>query len=396
LSPMAKSERTAVVLVAAGRGLRAGAGGPKQYRSIGGQPVISRAMESFSRHPDVLAVQPVVNPDDSAMFTAAVAGLRHEPPANGGATRQASVLAGLEALVPHKPDIVLIHDAARPFVSSALISRAIEAARKSGAAIPAVPVTDTVKLIGESGDIEGTPERARLRIAQTPQSFRFDVILEAHRRAAKQGRSDFTDDAAIAEWAGLTVATFEGDVANMKLTTPEDFVREEARLAAQLGDIRTGTGYDVHAFGEGDHVMICGVRVPHTKGFLAHSDGDVGLHALVDAILGALADGDIGSHFPPSDPKWKGASSDQFLKYAIDRIIARGGRVANLEVTLICERPKIGPLRDTMRARIAEISGVDISRVAVKATTSERLGFTGREEGIAATASATIRLPWSE
>jgi 2-C-methyl-D-erythritol 4-phosphate cytidylyltransferase / 2-C-methyl-D-erythritol 2,4-cyclodiphosphate synthase len=392
---MAKSERTAVVLVAAGRGLRAGAGGPKQYRSIGGQPVISRAMESFSRHPDVLAVQPVVNPDDSAMFTAAVAGLRHEPPANGGATRQASVLAGLEALVPHKPDIVLIHDAARPFVSSALISRAIEAARKSGAAIPAVPVTDTVKLIGESGDIEGTPERARLRIAQTPQSFRFDVILEAHRRAAKQGRSDFTDDAAIAEWAGLTVATFEGDVANMKLTTPEDFVREEARLAAQLGDIRTGTGYDVHAFGEGDHVMICGVRVPHTKGFLAHSDGDVGLHALVDAILGALADGDIGSHFPPSDPKWKGASSDQFLKYAIDRIIARGGRVANLEVTLICERPKIGPLRDTMRARIAEISGVDISRVAVKATTSERLGFTGREEGIAATASATIRLPWS-
>ncbi|WGD48637.1 bifunctional 2-C-methyl-D-erythritol 4-phosphate cytidylyltransferase/2-C-methyl-D-erythritol 2,4-cyclodiphosphate synthase [Bradyrhizobium sp. CB1650] len=391
---MAKSERTGVVLVAAGRGLRAGAGGPKQYRTIGGQPVIFRAMEAFSRHADVFAVQPVVNPDDSAMFMAAVAGLRHEPPANGGATRQASVLAGLEALAKHKPDIVLIHDAARPFVSQALISRAIDAASRTGAAIPAIPVTDTIKLTGDGGDIEGTPDRARLRIAQTPQSFRFDVILEAHRRAAKEGRSDFTDDAAIAEWAGLTVATFEGDVANMKLTTPEDFVREEARLAAQLGDIRTGTGYDVHAFGEGDHVMICGVRVPHTKGFLAHSDGDVGLHALVDAILGALADGDIGSHFPPSDPKWKGASSDQFLKYAIERVSQRGGRVANLEVTLICERPKIGPLRDTMRARIAEISGVDISRVAVKATTSERLGFTGREEGIAATASATIRLPW--
>ena len=266
---------------------------------------------------------------------------------------------------------------------------------RTGAAIPVIAVTDTIKLTGENGDVEGTPDRARLRVAQTPQSFRFDVILEAHRRAAKEGRSDFTDDAAIAEWAGLTVATFEGDVANMKLTTPEDFVREEARLAAQLGDVRTGTGYDVHAFGEGDHVMICGVRVPHTKGFLAHSDGDVGLHALVDAILGALADGDIGSHFPPSDAKWKGASSDQFLKYAIERVAQRGGRVANLEVTLICERPKIGPLRDTMRARIAEISGVDISRVAVKATTSERLGFTGREEGIAATASATIRLPWS-
>lgn len=392
---MAKSQRTAVVLVAAGRGLRAGAGGPKQYREIGGVPVIYRAMEAFSRHVDVFAVQPVVNPDDGAMFTAAVAGLKHEAPTNGGATRQASVLAGLEALVKHKPDIVLIHDAARPFVSEGVISRAIEAASRTGAAIPVVPVTDTIKVTGESGHVEDTPDRARLRIAQTPQSFRFDVILEAHRRAAKDGRSDFTDDAAIAEWAGLTVATFEGDVANMKLTTPEDFVREEARLASLLGDIRTGTGYDVHAFGEGDHLMLCGVRVPHTKGFLAHSDGDVGLHALVDAILGALADGDIGSHFPPSDAKWKGASSDQFLKYAIERVTQRGGRIANLEVTMICERPKIGPLRDTMRARIAEISGVDISRVAVKATTSERLGFTGREEGIAATASATIRLPWS-
>lgn len=393
---MAKSQRIAVVLVAAGRGLRAGAGGPKQYREIGGVPVIYRAMETFSRHADVFAVQPVVNPDDSAMFTAAVAGLEHEPPTNGGATRQASVLAGLEALARHKPDIVLIHDAARPFVSEGLISRAIEAASRTGAAIPAIPVTDTIKLTGDAGHVEGTPDRARLRIAQTPQSFRFDVILEAHRRAAKDGRSDFTDDGAIAEWAGLTVATFEGDVANMKLTTPEDFVREEARLAAQLGDIRTGTGYDVHAFGEGDHVMLCGVRVPHTRGFLAHSDGDVGLHALVDAVLGALADGDIGSHFPPSDAKWKGASSDQFLKYAIERVTQRSGRIANLEVTMICEQPKIGPLRDTMRARIAEISGVDISRVAVKATTSERLGFTGREEGIAATASATIRLPFNE
>ena len=276
-----------------------------------------------------------------------------------------------------------------------VITRAIDAASRTGAAIPVVPVTDTIKVTGENGNVDDTPDRARLRIAQTPQSFRFDVILEAHRRAAKDGRSDFTDDAAIAEWAGLTVATFEGDVANMKLTTPEDFVREEARLASLLGDIRTGTGYDVHAFGEGDHVMICGIRVPHSRGFLAHSDGDVGLHALVDAILGALADGDIGSHFPPSDMKWKGAASDQFLKYAIERVTQRGGRVANLEVTMICERPKIGPLRDTMRARIAEISGVDISRIAVKATTSERLGFTGREEGIAATASATIRLPWS-
>ncbi|RZN35553.1 bifunctional 2-C-methyl-D-erythritol 4-phosphate cytidylyltransferase/2-C-methyl-D-erythritol 2,4-cyclodiphosphate synthase [Bradyrhizobium sp. Leo121] len=393
---MPRPERTAAILVAAGRGLRAGAGGPKQYRVIGGQTVIFRAMEPFSRHPDVFAVQPVVNPDDAALFNEAVVGLRHRPPTNGGATRQASVRAGLEALASEKPDIVLIHDAARPFATEALISRAIDAVGRTGAAIPVVPVTDTIKLTGASGDVEATPDRALLRIAQTPQVFRFDVILDAHRRAAREGRSDFTDDAAIAEWAGLTVATFEGDPANMKLTTPEDFVREEARLASLLGDIRTGTGYDVHAFGEGDHVMICGVRVPHTKGFLAHSDGDVGLHALVDAILGALADGDIGSHFPPVDPQWKGASSDRFLKYAVDRVTARGGRIANLEVTLICERPKIGPLRDTMRAKIAEISGVSITRIAVKATTSERLGFTGREEGIAATASATIRLPWND
>lgn len=393
---MPRPERTAAILVAAGRGLRAGAGGPKQYREIGGQTVIFRAMEAFCRHPDVFAVQPVVNPDDAAIFTEAVAGLRHQPPTNGGATRQASVHAGLEALAAEKPDIVLIHDAARPFVTSAVISRAIDAAGRTGAAVPAIPVTDTIKQVSDTGDVEATPERAKLRIAQTPQAFRFDVILDAHRRAARDGRSDFTDDAALAEWAGLTVATFEGDPANMKLTTPEDFVREEARLAAQLGDIRTGTGYDVHAFGDGDHLMLCGVRVPHTRGFLAHSDGDVGLHALVDAILGALADGDIGSHFPPSDMKWKGAASDKFLKYAIDRVTARGGRIANLEVTMICERPKIGPLRDAMRARIAEITGVNVSRVAVKATTSEKLGFTGREEGIAATASATIRLPWSE
>jgi 2-C-methyl-D-erythritol 4-phosphate cytidylyltransferase/2-C-methyl-D-erythritol 2,4-cyclodiphosphate synthase len=393
---MPEPVRTAAILVAAGRGLRAGAGGPKQYRTIGGQAVIFRAMKALSGHPDVATVQPVVNPDDIALFNEAVAGLRHAPPANGGATRQQSVHAGLEALAADKPDIVLIHDAARPFVTAAVISRAIDAAGRTGAAVPAIAVTDTIKQVADNGDVTGTPERARLRIAQTPQAFRFDVILEAHRRAARERRSDFTDDAALAEWAGLTVATFEGDAANMKLTTPEDFVREEARLGAMLGDIRTGTGYDVHAFGDGDHVMLCGVRVPHNKGFLAHSDGDVGLHALVDAILGALADGDIGSHFPPSDPKWKGASSDRFLKYAVDRVTARGGRVANLEVTMICERPKIGPLRDTMRAKIAEISGIDMSRIAVKATTSERLGFTGREEGIAATASATIRLPWSE
>ncbi|MBB5051043.1 2-C-methyl-D-erythritol 4-phosphate cytidylyltransferase/2-C-methyl-D-erythritol 2,4-cyclodiphosphate synthase [Afipia massiliensis] len=391
---MPTSKRTAAIIVAAGRGLRAGTGGPKQYRSIGGKTVLSRAMEPFCTHPDVFAVQPVRNPDDADIFDQAVCHLKYQTPVSGGATRQASVRAGLEALASEAPDIVLIHDAARAFVTDKVISRAIDAALITGAAIPVVAVTDTIKVVDGSGAVQATPDRANLRIAQTPQAFRFDVILEAHRRAAREGRDDFTDDAAIAEWAGLTVATFEGDAANMKLTTPEDFAREEARLGAMLGDIRTGTGYDVHALTDGDHLMLCGVRVPFNRGFLAHSDGDVGLHAIVDAILGALADGDIGSHFPPSDPKWKGAASDQFLKHAVELVGKRGGRIAHLEVTMICEAPKIGPLRDAMRAKIAEITGLPQSRVAVKATTSERLGFTGRQEGIAATASATIRLPW--
>lgn len=388
--------RAAAIIVAAGRGLRAGGGGPKQYRTLAGKTVIARAMTPFCSHPEILAVQPVINPDDADIFAAATAKLSHRPAVAGGATRQASVHAGLEALAADPPDVVLIHDAARAFVTPEVISRAIAAAQATGAAIPVIAVADTIKITNAKGMIEATPDRASLRIAQTPQAFRFDVILEAHRRAAREGRDDFTDDAALAEWAGLTVATFEGDAANMKLTTAEDFAREEARLGAMLGDVRTGIGYDVHAFGDGDHLMICGVRIPHSRGFLAHSDGDVGLHTLVDAILGALADGDIGSHFPPSDPKWKGAASDQFLKYAVDRVAARGGRIAHLDLTLICEAPKIGPHRDAMRARIAEITGLPIHRIAVKGTTSERLGFTGRQEGIAAMATATVRLPWSD
>jgi len=393
---MPSSKRAAAIIVAGGRGLRAGAGGPKQYRTLGGQSVLARAMSPFCSHPGISAVQPVRHADDAVLFAEAVQGLTYRPAVAGGATRQQSVRAGLEALAQDAPDIVLIHDAARAFVTRDVISRAIDAALVTGAAIPVVPVNDTVKRVGDTGVVEDTPNRAALRIAQTPQAFAFKTILEAHRRAAAEGRDDFTDDSALAEWAGLTVATFQGDAANMKLTTPEDFSREEIRLAAALGDVRTGTGYDVHAFGDGDHLWLCGVKVPFNRGFLAHSDGDVGLHALVDAILGALADGDIGSHFPPSDPKWKGAASDQFLIYAVDLVKQRGGRIAHLEVTLICEAPKVGPLRETMRAKIAEITGLPVSRVAVKATTSERLGFTGRQEGIAATAAATIRLPWAD
>jgi 2-C-methyl-D-erythritol 4-phosphate cytidylyltransferase/2-C-methyl-D-erythritol 2,4-cyclodiphosphate synthase len=313
--------------------------------------------------------------------------LRHEPPANGGQPRPQS--HGLEALASQKPDVfdprrrTSVRDGGRHLTRD----RSRRPHRRGSSCDPG-------HRHHKRWSADKSKPRGARAVAHRANAAGLPFDVNAHRRAAREGRDDFTDDAALAEWAGLTVATFEGDPANMKLTTPEDFVREEARLGAMLGDVRTGTGYDVHAFGDGDHLMICGVRVPHTRGFLAHSDGDVGLHALVDAILGALADGDIGSHFPPSDPQWKGAASDRFLKYAVDRVTARGGRIANLEVTLICERPKIGPLRDTMRARIAGITGLNISRIAVKATTSERLGFTGREEGIAATASATIRLPW--
>jgi 2-C-methyl-D-erythritol 4-phosphate cytidylyltransferase/2-C-methyl-D-erythritol 2,4-cyclodiphosphate synthase len=234
-----------------------------------------------------------------------------------------------------------------------------------------------------------------LRSVQTPQAFAFPALLAAHRRAAKEGREDFTDDAALAEWAGLKVTVFTGDSGNVKLTTDEDFAKAEARRIASLTDVRLGNGYDVHAFGDGDHIWLGGVRIPHDRGLTGHSDADVGLHALVDAILGALADGDIGKHFPPTDPRWKGAASDQFLKFAVERVTKRGGKIAHLDLTVICEAPKIGPHRDMIRKRIAEIADLSMDRVAVKATTSEQLGFTGRKEGIAAIATATVRLPWS-
>jgi 2-C-methyl-D-erythritol 4-phosphate cytidylyltransferase/2-C-methyl-D-erythritol 2,4-cyclodiphosphate synthase len=313
----------------------------------------------------------------------------------GGATRQASVRAGLEALDGRAPDIVLVHDAARPFCSTSLVSRAIAACSETGAAIPALEVTDTIKRVDADGRVAGTVDRAALRAVQTPQAFAFKALLGAHRRAAAEGREDFTDDAALAEWAGLTVTIFAGESGNVKLTTDEDFARAEARRIASLTDVRIGNGYDVHAFGDGDHVMLGGLRIAHERGLTGHSDADVALHALVDAILGALADGDIGKHFSPNDPRWRGASSDQFLKFAAERVTRRGGRIAHLDLTIVCEAPRIGPHRDAMRQRIAQIAEIAVERVAVKATTSERLGFTGRGEGIAAMATATIRLPWN-
>jgi 2-C-methyl-D-erythritol 4-phosphate cytidylyltransferase/2-C-methyl-D-erythritol 2,4-cyclodiphosphate synthase len=384
----------AAIVLAAGRGLRAGGNLPKQYRTIAGEPVIRPSLATFRLHPEIACVQPVIHPDDIALFKGATAGFGLLPAVFGGATRQASVRAGLEALAPTPPAVVLVHDAARPFVSPGLISRAIAAAATTGAAIPALDVTDTVKRVSAAGRVCETLDRASLRTVQTPQAFRFALLLDAHRRAFAAGREDFTDDAALGEWAGLDIAVFPGETANVKLTTADDFARAEAAQMSALSDVRTGSGFDVHAFTEGDHVMLCGIRIPHGRGLIGHSDADAGLHALVDAVLGALADGDIGKHFPPSDPQWRGVASERFLAFAVERVRAQGGRIAHLDLTIVCEAPRIGPHRDAMRARIADIAGVPIERVSVKATTSEQLGFIGRGEGIAALATATLRLPW--
>ena len=384
----------AAIVVAAGQGVRAGGDLPKQFRRIGGDTLLQRALSAFVGVPGVSLVQPVIRAEDLALVRTLTDGMNILTPISGGATRQASVRAGLEALEPRKPDIVLVHDAARPFASANLIVRAIAAAEKTGAAIPALPVTDTVKRVDADGIIETTLDRNSIRLVQTPQAFAFPALLEAHRRAAAQGREDFTDDAALAEWAGMKVSVFEGETANIKLTTPDDFRRVEAAQSAALGDVRTGSGFDVHAFGPGDHVILGGIRIPCDKALTGHSDADVALHALTDAILGALADGDIGAHFPPSDPQWRGASSDRFLVFAVDRVRARGGRIAHLDLTIVCEFPRISAHRDTMRANIARLARIDTERVAVKATTSEKLGFTGRGEGIVAHATATVRLPW--
>jgi 2-C-methyl-D-erythritol 4-phosphate cytidylyltransferase / 2-C-methyl-D-erythritol 2,4-cyclodiphosphate synthase len=386
----------AAVIVAAGRGHRAGGEVPKQYRTIAGEPVIRPTLAAFLSHPEVDAVLPVIHPDDAQAFGAATAGLTNMlRPVFGGATRQASVRAGLDALRGNAPKVVLIHDAARPFLTGALITRAIAAAEQHGAAVPAIAIADTVKAIDEHDRITETLDRSRLRTVQTPQAFAFGLIAESHRRAAAAGRDDFTDDAALAEWAGHRVSTFPGEAGNVKLTTNDDFTRAEALRMAALGDVRTGNGFDVHAFTDGDHVMLGGVRIPHARGVTGHSDADVALHALVDAILGGLAEGDIGQHFPPSDPQWRGAPSEKFLAFAAERVRARGGVIAHLDVTVVCEAPRVSPHRDAIRQRIAEIAGIPVGRVAIKATTSEKMGFTGRSEGLVAMATATVRLPWS-
>jgi 2-C-methyl-D-erythritol 4-phosphate cytidylyltransferase/2-C-methyl-D-erythritol 2,4-cyclodiphosphate synthase len=383
----------AAVIVAAGRGSRAGGPLPKQYRPLGAQNALRMSLEAFGRHPQVSIVQPVIHPADAELYRSASEGLPLAAPIAGGDTRQASVRAGLIALAKQRPQLVLVHDAARPFASVSLISRAIDAANRDSAAVPALAVIDAVKRVDAGGTILDSVERDSLRTVQTPQAFKYEMLYEAHRKAASAGLDDFPDDAALAQWAGVEVKVFDGEPNNIKLTTEADFARAEAMIAASLGDVRTGSGIDVHAFGPGDHVILGGVRIKHDRGLVGHSDADVVLHAIVDAILGALADGDIGVHFPPSDPQWRGASSDRFVAFAMERLRMRGGRIAHLDINVICETPRIGPHRDDMRARIGHLCDLTIDRVAIKATTSEGLGFTGRGEGIAAFATATVRLP---
>ncbi len=392
-------EAVHALIVAAGRGLRAGAGAPKQYRRLAGEAVLTRTLRAILAHAAIDSVTVVIHRDDENAYAEAVRALddpRLKQPALGGDSRRESVRLGLEALDAAADDLVLIHDAARPLVSQALLARVIKGGAESGACIPVVPVSDTIKRVDEDDHVVETVPRLPLRAVQTPQAFRFGRILAAHRAAHALQRDDFTDDASLLEWRGEPVLVVSGEAGNVKLTTPEDFAMTEQRLAgldARSLETRTGTGYDVHAFGPGDHVWIGGVRIPHDFGVVAHSDGDVALHALCDALFGAMADGDIGVHFPPGDPQWRGASSDRFLDFACQRLARRGGRIVHLDVTLVCEAPRVGPYRDMIRDRIAAITGLATDRVGLKATTSERLGFTGRREGLAALATATILIP---
>ena len=390
----------AALIVAAGRGARAAneSGRPKQYCSVGGLPVLARSLAAFATHPQIGEILVVINPDDTRFYADATrpfAG-RLRSAVAGGARRQDSVRAGLEALAQEAPSSVLIHDAARPFVDPQLIDRVIGGLAAHEAALPCVKVTDTLKWVSH-GKVVGTAERDQLFRAQTPQGFKFAAILAAHREAAKEPAREFTDDAAVAEWYGLDVALVEGAEDNRKITTAEDLERADQMLRQSgerdAGTIRVATGYDVHAFAPCDAVTLCGVSIPHEKKLTGHSDADVALHALTDALLGTIADGDIGMHFPPSDARWRGAASELFLKDAAARIKQRGGTIVHVDITLICEAPRIAPYRDQMRGRIAELFGLDIAQVSLKATTNEGLGFIGRGEGIAAMATATVRLP---
>ncbi|MEM1364769.1 MAG: bifunctional 2-C-methyl-D-erythritol 4-phosphate cytidylyltransferase/2-C-methyl-D-erythritol 2,4-cyclodiphosphate synthase [Pseudomonadota bacterium] len=384
-----------IVVVAAGRGSRASeyAPGPKQYFDLGGKTVLERTLTALVQalKNTRLSLVTVIHADDAATYAEVVPQALQDAimaPVSGGNTRQASVLCGLRALEKAAPDVVLIHDAARPFVSVELVQALIGEANDGAACLPLLPVHDTVKQMRD-GAVHGTIDRSTLGLAQTPQAFPFHQIVDFHERAETLEQT-FTDDIALAEHFGAPVRAVAGEQANIKLTTAEDMQKAQAMLAPNLPDVRVGTAYDVHRSEPGTQITLCGLTIPSPVSLIGHSDADVALHALTDAVLGALGDGDIGSHFPPTDPQWRGAASDQFLNYAMELAEARGAWVTMLDVTIICEAPKIGPHRDAMRESISAITGLPMERVAVKATTNETIGFIGRQEGIAAIASATL------
>ncbi|MCL5778749.1 bifunctional 2-C-methyl-D-erythritol 4-phosphate cytidylyltransferase/2-C-methyl-D-erythritol 2,4-cyclodiphosphate synthase [Limibaculum sp. FT325] len=387
--------RAGAIIVAAGRGLRLGGPVPKQYQRIGGAAVLTRTLRAALACPDLGSVTVAIHPDFAGCYAEAVAGIddpRLMSPVHGGAERADTVRLALDSLAP-APDVVLIHDAARPFASAGLWSALIAAASGAEGAIAAEPVVDALWRETD-GRADAPVPRAGLWRAQTPQAFPFAALLAAHRDAAAAGGPPALDDAEVFRRAGGTVRLIAGEPDNFKITTADDLARAGRLVAAREAamDIRIGHGFDVHRFCEGDHVTLCGVRIPHERGLLGHSDADVGLHALADAIYGALAEGDIGTHFPPSDPKWKGAPSHIFLAHAAELVRTRGGRIANVDVTLLAERPKIVPHAAAMRETVGRILGIAADRVGIKATTMERMGFVGREEGMAAIATATVIL----
>jgi len=378
------------IIVAAGSGQRAGGGVPKQFRPIAGKPVLAHAFDAMAASRAIDRILVVVGDGQQDAARQALQDRTSAALIVGGATRRESVLAALEYLVDRGIDgSVLIHDAARPFLAPVVIDRLLTALKDTSGAIPVLAVADTLAR-GHEGVLGDVVDRSGVLRVQTPQAFAINVILDAHRRWPADREA--TDDAQMARAAGHAVATVEGDAMLDKITTVADFHAAEARIAAAMS-VRTGFGYDVHRLVEKESLWLCGVLVPHDKGLSGHSDADVALHAVVDAMLGALAEGDIGAHFPPSDPKWRGAASARFLEFARDRVTARGGTISHVDVTIVCEAPKIGPHRDAMRARLAELLKIAPDRVSVKATTTERLGFAGRGEGIAAQAVATLNLP---
>ena len=398
-------QRSVFVILASGTGSRAGGDVPKQYQRVGGRPVLDYSLKTAFNHPEIEIIILVINPQDKAFWQPIIDEYKDTPKIKivyGGAERSLSVLNALEALEALNTPAnatVIIHDAARPFISPALVSRAIIAAKHHGAAIPVLPVPDTIKLVDEAGYVVSTPPRKHLRIVQTPQAFQFELLHASYKAAEQTGRWNFTDDASIVESNNISVHCFKGEDSAFKITTMQDFLRAEMYIGdhAMLDRLklcmRVATGYDVHAFGVGDHIWLGGFKIPFEKSLIGHSDADPVLHALTDAVLGTLAEGDIGSHFPPSDPQWKDVESHIFLKYAVDLLTAQNGRLVHLDATIVCEFPKIGPYREAMRQKIADICNISIHRVSVKATTSEKLGFTGRGEGIAAMATATVELP---